>query len=302
MNLFSIIEEIEKVDPEFNERVSPRRDAIKNITSFGSKVALAAVPFALGTMFKKAYGQTAPASVISVLNFALTLEIIESTFYQTGINKSGLITDTSYIGQINTDEANHVAFLTSAITAAGGTPVTAAEFTYVDFTGGSGNQNGPFATVFTNYQTFLAVAETFEDTGVRAYKGQAPNLLGNQTYLTAALGIHAVEARHASAIRYLRTLKYGATVNPWITSTASSGTDTSGAASNDTGIPQVNANYGGATPENTTVVGSANLLTLPSIESSSSTSVGIATGAFDEPLTMQEVLNILIPAFVNVAS
>jgi hypothetical protein len=292
MNLFSIIEEIEKVDPEFNERVSPRRDAIKNITSFGSKVALAAVPFALGTMFKKAYGQTVSASVISVLNFALTLEIIESTFYKTGIQTSGLITDLSYIGKINTDEANHVAFLTSAITAAGGTPVTASEFTYVDFTGGSGNQNGPFADVFTNYQTFLAVAETFEDTGVRAYKGQAPNLLGNQTYLTAALDIHAVEARHASAIRYLRTLKYGATVFPWITSTT--------ADSNDTGISQVDANYAGATPENTTTAGGVNLLNLPSIESNSSTSVAVATAAFDEPLTMAEVLAILIPAFVNV--
>jgi hypothetical protein len=167
MNLFSIIEEIEKVDPEFNERVSPRRDAIKNITSFGSKVALAAVPFALGTMFKRAYGQSASASVISVLNFALTLEIIESTFYKTAIGTSGLVTDTSYISQINTDEANHVAFLTSAISAAGGTPVTAAEFTYVDFTGGANKGNGPFANVLSNYQTFLEEAETIEDTGVR---------------------------------------------------------------------------------------------------------------------------------------
>jgi hypothetical protein len=138
----------------------------------------------------------------------------------------------------------------------------------------------------------LAVAETFEDTGVRAYKGQAPNLLGNQTYLTAALDIHAVEARHASAIRYLRTLKYGATVFPWITSTT--------ADSNDTGISQVDANYAGATPENTTTAGGVNLLNLPSIESNSSTSVAVATAAFDEPLTMAEVLAILIPAFVNV--
>jgi len=57
MNLFSIVEEIEKVDPEFNDRISPRRDAIKNITSFGSKVAIAAIPFTLGSLFKKAYGQ-----------------------------------------------------------------------------------------------------------------------------------------------------------------------------------------------------------------------------------------------------
>ena len=152
-------------------------------------------------------------------------------------------------------------------------------------------------TFFTNYQTFLAVAETFEDTGVRAYKGQAPNLLGNQTYLTAALDIHAVEARHASAIRYLRATSYGATVLPWITSAASSGVDTSGAASNDTGIAGVNANYGGATPENTTSQGGVNILTLASAEGTT-TSVATASAAFDEPLTQAEVLAILSPAFV----
>ena len=33
------------------------------------------------------------SSVISVLNFALTLEIIEATFYKTGLGASGLVTD-----------------------------------------------------------------------------------------------------------------------------------------------------------------------------------------------------------------
>jgi len=275
MNLFSIVEEIEKVDPEFNDRISPRRDAIKNITSFGSKVAIAAIPFTLGSLFKKAYGQTTSASVISVLNYALTLELLESTFYNTGMGTSGLVTDASYI------------------TAAGGTPVTASDFVYLDFTGGANKGNGPFKTVFSDYQIFLAVAETFEDTGVRAYKGQAPNLLGNQTYLTAALDIHAVEARHASAIRYLRQSKYGANITPWITSFGSSNVDVAGSASNDTGIPQVNANYGGATPENTTT-----LLNLPSA-TGSTTTVATATAAFDEPLTMDEVLAILVPAFAQ---
>jgi len=289
MNLFSIVEEIEKIDPEFNDRISPRRDAIKNITSFGSKVAVAAIPFALGNLFKKAYGQTASASVISVLNFALTLELLESTFYTTGVGKSGLVTDTAYITSIKNDEANHVKFLTSAITAAGGTPVTASDFTYLDFTGGSGSMNGPFADVFTNYTTFLKVALAFEDTGVRAYKGQAPNLLGNQTYLTAALDIHAVEARHASAIRYLFSTK-GVAINPWITSTT--------ADSNDTGVTQVNANYAGATPENTTTQGGVNILNLASA-TASTTTVATATAAFDEPLTQDEVLAILVPAFAK---
>ena len=292
MNLFSIVEEIEKIDPEFNDRISPRRDAIKNITSFGSKVAVAAIPFALGNLFKKAYGQTASASVISVLNFALTLELLEAGFYNAGIAASGLVTDTAYITQIQGDENKHVTFLTSAITAAGGTPVTKASFKYVDYTAGSGSMNGPFATVFSNYTTFLSVALAFEDTGVRAYKGQAPNLLGNQTYLTAALDIHAVEARHASAIRYLLSTK-GLAITPWITSTA--------ANSNDTGISQVDGNYAGATPENTITQGGVNILNLPSATASTTTEA-TATAAFDEPLTMAEVLTLLVPAFVQLNS
>lgn len=289
MNLFGIIEEIEKVDPEFNERISPRRAAIKNITSFGSKVAVAALPFALGSIFKKAYGAASTSDVINVLNFALTLEHLEAAFYNQGIATSGLVQDSSYISVIQTDENNHVTFLTSVITQLGGTPVAANASGY-DFTAG-----GTFPTVFSSYQTFLAVAETLEDTGVRAYKGQAGTLLGNQTVLTAALSIHAVEARHASAIRYLRSSKGYATVKPWIVSPTGSSTDVSGANSNDTGITAVNGNYGGATAENTTVQGGVDITTLPSVASSSSTSVAIASAAFDEPLTTNEVLALVTP-------
>lgn len=288
MNLFGIIEEIEKVDPEFNERISPRRNAIKNITSFGSKVAVAALPFALGTIFKKAYGATTTSTdVVSVLNFALTLEHLEAAFYAQGLATAGLVNDTAYIKKIGTDEANHVTFLTSVIKSMNGTPVTA--HASYDFTVG-----GAFPTVFSDYSVFLAVAETLEDTGVRAYKGQAGNLLGNQTVLTAALGIHAVEARHASAIRYLRSSK-GVSIKPWIVSSASADIDTTGAASNDSGIAGVNANYGGATPENTTAQGGVDITKLLSMENSSGTSVAIASGAFDEPLTMSEVLKLVGP-------
>jgi hypothetical protein len=296
MNLLDIIEQIDKVDPEFQDRVSPRRAAIKNITSFGSKVAVAALPFAIGTLLKKAYADTAPSTVTDVLNFALTLEYLESKFYDTGVTTSGLVpsADTAYIQSIRNDEDLHVTFLQGAITSLGGTPVPITNFTF-DFTAGGTaagpTNNGPFKTVFSDYQTFLAVAETFEDTGVRAYKGQAPNLLGNAV-LTYALDIHAVEARHAAAIRYLRASKYGASVRPWIVSSSSN--------SNDTGISLVDGNYGGAMPENTTVQGGVDITKLPSV-GGSGTSVAVATAAFDEPLTKDEILALLIPAFIQSA-
>jgi hypothetical protein len=294
MNLFNIIEEIENVDPEVYGRISERRDVIKNITSFGSKVALAAMPFAIGTMFKKAYAQsTATPSVVAILNYALTLEYLESTFYNAGKAKGTALIPaaaaTNYFNQVTTDENNHVTFLKAVITSLGATPVSAPE---IDLTAGNGTGAGPFADVLTNYQTFLAVAQVFEDTGVRAYKGQAGNILANkaaaegvkaglyQTVLTAALGIHAVEARHASAIRSIRGQR------PWIISTAGLG--------NDTGIGLVNGNYDG---EQNVMQGTIDVTKLPST-TASTTSVGVATGAFDEALSMDQVLGLLQGSFL----
>lgn len=285
MNLFNIIEEIEKVDPEFNERISPRRAAIKNITSFGSKVAVAALPFALGTIFKKAYAAAPTTSVTDVLNYALTLEYLESYFYNQGTAASGLIpvSDKSYIADITDDENHHVTFLQSVIKQLGGTPVDSPKF---DLTGGGGKGNGPFADVLSNYKTFLAVSETFEDTGVRAYKGQAPNLAGNQVVLTAALSIHAVEARHASAVRYLRTLRGYAEVAVWINSTAGLG--------NDTGISLVNGNYQG---EDNVIQGGVNVSQLLDPDGKPIGQID-AAAAFDEPLTMAQVLALLQGTFI----
>ena len=65
---------------------------------------------------------------------------------------------------------------------------------------------GTFDT-FGDYPTFQLLAQGFEDFGVRAYKGQAPNLMASDAVLTAALRIHSVEARHASEIRRLRGQK-----------------------------------------------------------------------------------------------
>jgi hypothetical protein len=288
MNLFSIIDEIEKVDPDFKDRINPRRDAIKNITSFGSKVAVAALPFAVASIFKKVYADTAPTTtraVNDVLNFALQLEYFEAYMYNTAVAAPGLIqaNDVAYFKVAQGHENDHVTFLQGVLGASASKPNSS-----YDLTGG-----GTFADITTNYMTLYAVVQVVEDTGVRAYKGQAPYLLGNQTVLTAALDIHAVEARHAAAMRQLRATYYGATVTPWIISSA--------ADSNDTGIAAVYANYAGATPENTTVQGGVDVTGLPSVESSSSTSISIATAAFDEPLTTAEVAAIVKPFGVIVS-
>ncbi len=283
MDLLKVIEEIEKVDPEFQDKISPRRAAIKNITSFGSKVAVAALPFALGSLFKKAYAQQQSTStIVGVLNYALQLEFLEANFYNAGLTSTMFAgmkatlsaSELAGLTLIQTDENNHVTFLTNTIKSLGATPVsfTAANF---DFTA-----QGTFPTVYSSSDTWLAVAETFEDTGVRAYKGQAPALLRNKTVLTAALDIHSVEARHASHLRMMRRAR-GVSIKPWITGT------------NDTSIgAAVNASYAG---EDNVTQGGVNVTTLPAV--SGATTMDTATQAFDEPLDMATVVAIVTPFF-----
>ncbi|MEO8853198.1 MAG: ferritin-like domain-containing protein [Ginsengibacter sp.] len=282
MNLQNILSEIEKTDPEVYDRLDTRRDAMKSFAKTSGRIALAAIPFALGSMFQKASASpTGPSDIIiDTLNFALTLEYLESNFYIMAV-ASGIIPSGDSLNAltiIRDHENEHVNFLKTAITAAGATPVsfTAASF---DFTA-----KGTFPNVFSDYGTLLAVAQTFEDTGVRAYKGQAPNLISNNAYLTAALQIHSVEARHAAHLREMRKaanllVPAGVNVKPWITL-------------NQSGIATsaVQASYNGE--ENVTQAGIA----ITNI-GGFNISAAAASEAFDEPLTKDQITAIVTPFF-----
>lgn len=282
MNLQNILSEIEKTDPEVYEKLDTRRNAMKSFAKTSGKIALAAIPFALGSMFQKAYASpTAPTDLIlDTLNFALTLEYLEANFYIKAV-ASGIIPSGEALNSltvIRDHENEHVNFLKTAITAAGGTPVsfTAASF---DFTA-----KGTFPGVFSDYGTLLAVAQTFEDTGVRAYKGQAPNLISNNDYLTAALQIHSVEARHAAHLREMRKaanllVPAGVDVKPWITLNQSG-----------IGTNAVQASYNGE--ENVTQAG----VTITNI-GGQKISAAAASEAFDEPLTKEQITAIVTPFF-----
>ena len=278
MNFSSILSEIEKLDPEVYERTSERRTVIKNWTR---KVTMAALPFAVGSLFSKAYGKST-ATIIEVLNFALTLEYLESEFYVKGLGSNGLVpsSDTAYVDQIRRHENAHVNFLVQAISGAGGTPITKPNF---DYTAGSGSMAGPFTGVFNVYGLFLAVAQTFEDTGVRAYKGSAPDLMSDNGTLTAALNIHSVEARHAAAIRQLRAGNGTAvtgTLKPWITGKQS-----------NIGAPYsaaVQPSYDGEEVTNQAGIEVSGI-------NGQAISADKASESFDEPLTMAQVLTIVKP-------
>src|SRR5579875_3924431 len=154
MNFQNILNLIEKTDPEVYERTSERRHVLKTL---GRVTTLAAVPFALGALFNKAYGRTT-STIIDILNYALTLELLESNFYQMG-NASTVIpsSDQPAFATIGMHEMEHVAFLQNTITSLGGTPVSGLSF---DFTA-KGTFPNPFAA--GNYAIFLAISQTLED-------------------------------------------------------------------------------------------------------------------------------------------
>jgi rubrerythrin len=276
MNIANILDEIEKVDGDIYERISPRRKAMRDFFRIGSKVAIVAAPLGIGSMLNKAYGQAVPAGVIAVLQYALTLEHFEYRFYERGSALAPIPAgaDKAAIDIIRDSELKHVNFLKTVITAAGATPVN--EKAVYDFTA-----QGTFPTVFTNYATFLAVAQVLEDTGVRAYKGRAGELLGQKVYLTAALGIHAIEARHAAKIRYMRRLNgHAPAIKPYIT------------GFNDSGVAAAGNNY--IREDNVVQAG----VTITNINGQA-ISANAATESFDEPLTAAEVLALVAPFGVS---
>lgn len=288
MNLQNIFNHLHSEDPEFYERTSERRSVIR---TFMKGVALTAAPFALGGLLKKAYGQSA-SDALAILNYALTLEYLEAEFYKKAVDSAGALnlsgTPLAAITTIRDHEIAHVAFLRKTITNAGGTPVTKTAASF-DFSGAKGAGNGPFAAAFSNYDLFLAVAQTFEDTGVRAYKGQAPRIIDDayNNILQAALQIHSVEARHAAHIRYMRSKTSSAVVKdapvrPWITQDRSN---------IETGSAAVNAliqkSYSGENATNQAGVDIAGFI-----------GADLGTQAFDEPLDMAAVLDIVDPFLV----
>jgi rubrerythrin len=125
------------------------------------------------------------SSDVDILNFALTLEYLESTFYKEAKTRAKASGDLKrLIELVGRDEDEHVGALTETIKKLGGKPVAEPKF---DF---------PYSST----AGFLKLAQTFEDTGVSAYNGAAPQIKSKEV-LEAAGSIVQVEARHAAAIR-----------------------------------------------------------------------------------------------------
>ena len=130
---------------------------------------------------------------LGILNYALTLEYLEANFYAKGVAANILGDAAPFITPIAQHEAAHVAALTDAITKAGGTPAKKPGLKYPDGT-------------FTDKAKFLATAQVFEETGVKAYQGQVTRIQDKKV-LGAAASIAGVESRHAAIIADILGMK-----------------------------------------------------------------------------------------------
>jgi rubrerythrin len=154
----------------------------------GAAVSGGAVLSALAPSAFAAGGGRPPASFgkgdIGILNYALTLEYLETSFYEKVV-ASGLFSGSvgALIKSFGGQEKTHVEALKGAVEKLGGTPAA--------------NPNGKFP--ITSATQVAQLAYTVENLGAAAYLGQAGNIQSPEI-LATALAIHTVEARHAATL------------------------------------------------------------------------------------------------------
>jgi len=124
---------------------------------------------------------------IGILNYALTLEYLETAFYA-DVMKSGLFkgAELAAIEKFGEEEAEHVSALTAAVKLLGGKPAPEPKTEFP----------------LESSKSVLELAGTVENLGAAAYLGQAGNIEGPEV-LASALAIHSVEGRHAAALNTL---------------------------------------------------------------------------------------------------
>ncbi len=169
------------VDPE---GASTRADFFKKAAIGGGALVAGGVVF--GGLPALALGAPSKKQDVAILNYALTLEYLETAFYKEARAKAGLKGETARFATVaGAHEAAHVKALQGVLKSA------AVKSPAFDFGGATANQ-----------ASFQKAAMAIEDLGVSAYAGQGPRLK-QVPVIQAALSIHSVEARHAAWIRQI---------------------------------------------------------------------------------------------------
>lgn len=124
---------------------------------------------------------------IGIVNYALTLEYLETAFYA-DVVKSGLFKgeELAVIKKFGQEEKEHVEALTAAVKSLGGKPAPEPKAAF------------PLESA----KAVVELAGTVENLGAAAYLGQA-GFIESPDVLASALAIHSVEGRHAAVLNTL---------------------------------------------------------------------------------------------------
>ncbi len=221
MTVRPVHEQILEAVAEERRRLASRRGFLKTSAKLagGGAVALAVAGAPIGGGRRSTLAQEFESD-LDILNYALTLEILESTFYEEGLDKFSEDDFEEALGgdsdkdedkdeettpivnaqggsarairdrivEIGEHEQEHVEVLSQTITDLGFAPAEGGEFDFGD--------------AFDDVEAFLETAQALENTGVSAYLGAAPAIT-DPAVLAAAASIATVEARHAGYLNLL---------------------------------------------------------------------------------------------------
>jgi hypothetical protein len=139
-----------------------------------------------GTTTSSMSSSTGATSDLDIVNYALTLEYLETQFYA-DVVKSGLFKGhtLSVLKSFGAEEAQHVIALHKAAMSMGKP---------------AAKPTGKFP--LKDAASVAKLAATVENLGASAYLGQAP-AIKSKDVLAAALSIHSIEARHAATLNTL---------------------------------------------------------------------------------------------------
>jgi rubrerythrin len=168
-------------------------DALSSRAAFLGKAFIGSAAL-LGALAAPARATAAAKSDVAILNFALTLEYLQASFYteteRNSVVGGALARVPEQLGAV---ERAHVKALQDVL---GQAAVKRPSFNFRGTT--------------EDREQFLRTAVAFEDLAVAAYKGQATEI-ESPGLLAAAVAIHSVEARHAAWMRYLAGVTPSAT-------------------------------------------------------------------------------------------